>query len=888
MDLPQTQNTAPVLEFRCLYTQDLRRKQKRWQDGRLKYHTFNKRVMVYDERSNFVGDTHWREDAELVEGDELELERGGVLVEVGDCVGKRDQDLYELLDKRVKEREERVAARVANGPPSQFPNSRVRPQATPDASALLRPKPLNAILTPTSHYGKATISDASPFEERQRFTGVRGNENENNRPAKRQRLNESVPSKSGYAQNLVGATLSLTSSKPSSTPRIRYEPLNITQSLHSNGVAAVDLTMSDDDDVEEARAPTVRWSPSRERDFEGQKSNKQQRKKRKPPAKSGYASNLTGAALTLTRPDKAVLSGPSKRPQLTKEPLKPSPEKPYNLSSSLSDSSFINIDSMGKGPVITEDKLTDRRSKEPKVSRPKPTSHVYSDMLVSKNTAPPPRLHHSIKSGSDQSSSTDRSASGYSMSALRIKSRPPRKMMMLMKRPSARPKRSSGNSENTPSRQRARAKTPPNEPCEPAPFQGSTERENPPEQWVAAQAPQHERLSHPPWEPLPSSPDDDSPLEDIDIDHQTIDALLSKKSNQAMIETAPISNDIAKEKPVPHLGGSRNVTPLNHLTEAPSPKTGSRNARGNSGQREISATIIRRKSLSLAPTSTSSNTPQDGKGPGSPDDVDPGTPLNEEKEMCIEYPKPDGGDRVLKFLLDKPNSQNPTTVTSKLTDVPNPIVNGPQLDGQTKLIPEHAQGPFYTAATDRFRSMLQPSVGSSGKLRDVKAPPSYDTIRIEENSSNIFSSSKDQTLPEAVVEPSPKPPAEIGPQFQDAIEAQVVETESTKPALAPILISKEESLRSGKAKVSNPATRGISLHWLAANTADALVSPLDAISPPAPPQNPTKNEGPQAKHYAEPRSIGLISDRTVGPWSRESFDLFGAWRPPGRHAGTSY
>jgi hypothetical protein len=85
-------------------TQDLRRKQKRWQDGRLKFHTFNKRVMVYDERSNYIGDTHWREDTTFGEGEELQLERGGTLVEVGECVGKRDQDLSELVDKRVKER----------------------------------------------------------------------------------------------------------------------------------------------------------------------------------------------------------------------------------------------------------------------------------------------------------------------------------------------------------------------------------------------------------------------------------------------------------------------------------------------------------------------------------------------------------------------------------------------------------------------------------------------------------------------------------------------------------------------------------------------------------------------------------------------------------------
>ena len=66
--------------------------------------------MVYDERSNFVGDTHWREDTTFDEGEELELERGGIMVEVGECVGTREQDLSELVDKRVKEREGKIEA----------------------------------------------------------------------------------------------------------------------------------------------------------------------------------------------------------------------------------------------------------------------------------------------------------------------------------------------------------------------------------------------------------------------------------------------------------------------------------------------------------------------------------------------------------------------------------------------------------------------------------------------------------------------------------------------------------------------------------------------------------------------------------------------------------
>ncbi|KAJ4402154.1 hypothetical protein N0V85_005366 [Neurospora sp. IMI 360204] len=84
----ETGSTAPVLEFLCLFTHDLKRKQKRWQDGRLKYHTFNRRVMVYDDRGNHVGDMHWRRDWDFDEGEEIELERGGVIVQVAECVAR--------------------------------------------------------------------------------------------------------------------------------------------------------------------------------------------------------------------------------------------------------------------------------------------------------------------------------------------------------------------------------------------------------------------------------------------------------------------------------------------------------------------------------------------------------------------------------------------------------------------------------------------------------------------------------------------------------------------------------------------------------------------------------------------------------------------------------
>ncbi|KAJ4298411.1 hypothetical protein N0V88_003441 [Collariella sp. IMI 366227] len=102
-------HSAPVIEFICLFTHDLKRKQKRWEDGRLKYHTFNKRVMVYDERGNFVGDMHWQREWDFDEGEEVRLERGGVIVQVVECIGRQEQDLTELLDKRAKEKGERQA-----------------------------------------------------------------------------------------------------------------------------------------------------------------------------------------------------------------------------------------------------------------------------------------------------------------------------------------------------------------------------------------------------------------------------------------------------------------------------------------------------------------------------------------------------------------------------------------------------------------------------------------------------------------------------------------------------------------------------------------------------------------------------------------------------------
>ena len=217
----ETGSTAPVLKFLCLFTHDLKRKQKRWQDGHLKYHTFNKRVMVYDDRGNYVGDMHWRRDWDFDEGEEIELERGGVIVQVAECVARQQQDLSELIDKRAKEKEQRqaqIASRPARPVPAHTP-LRVTPRNNAQQDHFqTRHRPLNQLLgTPIGHHGRALVPNESPFEQRHNVKESNDGA-DSSRPSKRRRYEDTPPSKMGYAQSLFGAPLVLSGAPASSAP----------------------------------------------------------------------------------------------------------------------------------------------------------------------------------------------------------------------------------------------------------------------------------------------------------------------------------------------------------------------------------------------------------------------------------------------------------------------------------------------------------------------------------------------------------------------------------------------------------------------------------------------------------------------------------------------
>ncbi|KAL8763445.1 MAG: hypothetical protein Q9184_000753 [Pyrenodesmia sp. 2 TL-2023] len=175
LTIPPTQNTALVLSFSCLYTHDLRRKQKRWQDGVLKFHTFNKRIMVYDVPRNFIGDTHWSESQAIQDGDELELDRG-VLIQVGEVVERNKTDLTELLERRtpkpaygaVQDLQDGAAKHQTStrGQAVTTPQNHRDTQMSPQVSQL-RPKSLNTLLGKTrGPVGKAVLPTRSPAELR--------------------------------------------------------------------------------------------------------------------------------------------------------------------------------------------------------------------------------------------------------------------------------------------------------------------------------------------------------------------------------------------------------------------------------------------------------------------------------------------------------------------------------------------------------------------------------------------------------------------------------------------------------------------------------------------------------------------------------------------------
>ncbi|KAJ5907039.1 uncharacterized protein N7473_003955 [Penicillium subrubescens] len=173
--------TASVIKFRCLYTHDLRRKSKRWQDGYLRYHAFNKRVMVYDETGNYIGDHHWRSNDEVQDGDEMELDKGA-LIQVGERMGTTQTDLSNLFEKRKSSQSSPQANDHTSQTVSQTPRASVPIRSSGSSQPF---RSLNELLgikkTPVGHL-------VSPYEERHPPKPASNIPKSSERPTKRQKV----------------------------------------------------------------------------------------------------------------------------------------------------------------------------------------------------------------------------------------------------------------------------------------------------------------------------------------------------------------------------------------------------------------------------------------------------------------------------------------------------------------------------------------------------------------------------------------------------------------------------------------------------------------------------------------------------------------------------
>ncbi|KAK6504440.1 hypothetical protein TWF506_002638 [Arthrobotrys conoides] len=103
--IPPTSHSAPIDEYIVLWTADKYKKLKKWHDGYLRYHTFNKRLMVYDHLMNKVCDKFLPEPEQMDVGDELIFDSH--LVTIEDIKGRQTQDLRPLFEKTVDRRKER-------------------------------------------------------------------------------------------------------------------------------------------------------------------------------------------------------------------------------------------------------------------------------------------------------------------------------------------------------------------------------------------------------------------------------------------------------------------------------------------------------------------------------------------------------------------------------------------------------------------------------------------------------------------------------------------------------------------------------------------------------------------------------------------------------------
>ncbi|EAA61547.1 hypothetical protein AN7759.2 [Aspergillus nidulans FGSC A4] len=391
LTVPATQNTAPVVKFRCLFTHDMRRKAKRWQDGFLRYHTFNKRVMVYDTTGYFIGDLHWRAPEGIQDGDELELDKG-VLIQVCEPLEKTETDLSSLYKNKTQP----SPSRPSDPRPSSIRSTRPLPsqQAPRSLNDLLGIKKTSTPQVHSSHEQRDPQKHKSTYQLHER-------------PTKRQRT--SPGRVNSPAQEIVDL---------SDSPSRRQSPGAGTSSEPPRPQPTTALPKTPEASLPTGSSAAVK-PPQPPSDRPTMKSGPQTLK----PARPSSGTSVATLRLTNTKPRKklmyqetlAPIQRPLPRNQLSRS-ISQSPTIQHETSSPVI---VIDDDSLDTQPIITREAMRDTAKPcppstsnaegdlNPPVTKPSlpdghpRTPHISSLAKQPSGAAPKPRSPNLRKSYSD-------------------------------------------------------------------------------------------------------------------------------------------------------------------------------------------------------------------------------------------------------------------------------------------------------------------------------------------------------------------------------------------------------------------------------------------------------------------------------------------------------
>ncbi|KAI5856444.1 hypothetical protein BZA05DRAFT_434020 [Tricharina praecox] len=108
--LTHSSQTAPIQEYRVMWTAQKKQKLKKWHDGTLRFHTFNNRMLLYDEARSLITDKYLKPGIRIDEGDELEFEQH--LVTVEEFLQTVIQDLAPVFAPAMQRARERASTAI--------------------------------------------------------------------------------------------------------------------------------------------------------------------------------------------------------------------------------------------------------------------------------------------------------------------------------------------------------------------------------------------------------------------------------------------------------------------------------------------------------------------------------------------------------------------------------------------------------------------------------------------------------------------------------------------------------------------------------------------------------------------------------------------------------